>query len=210
MMVPLLGLVSSKKFWTLMLGLGAAIGALEVDERIFWSTVGLTGVLILAQGLTDIGKAKAEIEQRSIQDGFSRLGVMLMLTGLAITFVVASCGWIQRETKAVARNFVDCTKPQLVTSAGELGSILEPAIESLLSDNGHLDKAGWSALVRELKSDAAGCALGAVVSRLSKPRDQNAPYASPLTIDVPELEATWAQTRHEQFGDRTFALGAGS
>lgn len=57
-------LVSSMKFWTVILGLSTAVGAkfgLKVDPDIYWSIVGLFGLLIGAQGLTDHGKEAAKI-----------------------------------------------------------------------------------------------------------------------------------------------------
>lgn len=133
---------------------------------------------------------------------------LLLSFALVCTVVsCSSCAAIKGEAKEAASNYVDCMKPQLVEAAGELGSVLQPAVEQLLSDTGHVDKSGFKALVGELKSDAAGCAIATVVARLSKPRDQGAPLAAPLAIDVPELQAAWADTRREQFGGRTFALG---
>ena len=58
----LLRLVSSMKFWTLILGLITSLGAkygFQVDPEVFWSIVGLFGLLIGAQGLTDQGKTAA-------------------------------------------------------------------------------------------------------------------------------------------------------
>jgi len=53
------------KFWTMILGFVTALGVkygFKVDPDVFWSVVGLFGLLIGAQGLTDHGK-EAAIEQ---------------------------------------------------------------------------------------------------------------------------------------------------
>jgi hypothetical protein len=58
----LLRLVSSMKFWTLILGLLVSLGAkygFEVDPEVYWAIVGLFGFLLGAQGLTDQGKTAA-------------------------------------------------------------------------------------------------------------------------------------------------------
>ncbi len=56
--------MSSMKFWTMILGMVTAIGAkygFKVDPETYWSIVGLFGLLIGAQGLTDHGKEAAKI-----------------------------------------------------------------------------------------------------------------------------------------------------
>jgi len=60
----LLRLISSMKFWTAVLGIVTALGAkygLKVDADLYWSIVGMFGVLLGAQGLTDHGKVAAQI-----------------------------------------------------------------------------------------------------------------------------------------------------
>ncbi len=67
MKAALIRLVSSMKFWTFVLGLLTALGArygIKVDAEIYWSIVGLTAVLIGAQGATDAGRAAAEVNAR--------------------------------------------------------------------------------------------------------------------------------------------------
>ncbi len=52
------------KFWTAVLGILSAIGAkygFRVDPEVYWSIVGIFGLLIGAQGLTDHGKEAAKI-----------------------------------------------------------------------------------------------------------------------------------------------------
>lgn len=52
-------LVSSLKFWTLVLALITAFAAkygIAVDDNTYWTIVGFFGVLLGAQGLTDFGK----------------------------------------------------------------------------------------------------------------------------------------------------------
>jgi hypothetical protein len=215
MKTALLRLFSSMKFWTLLLGLGTSLGAkygLNVDPETYWSMVGLFGLLLGVQGLNDHGKAKAEIETRSIQSGSARLDLLawLVLPAIAGVLFATACTALKSEAKHATSDVVDCMKPQLADRSHELGSVLETSVLSLITDQGHVDKAGFKALTRELKSDAAGCAIAAVVSRLSKPRDQGAPFASPLTVDAGELQAAWAETQRQQFGGRTFVLEAGS
>lgn len=60
----ILRLVSSMKFWTAILGIISALGArygFQVDPEVYWSIVGIFGLLIGAQGLTDHGKEAAKI-----------------------------------------------------------------------------------------------------------------------------------------------------
>lgn len=57
-------LLSSMKFWTVVLGIISALGAkygINVDPSVYWSIIGLFGILIGAQGLTDHGKEAAKI-----------------------------------------------------------------------------------------------------------------------------------------------------
>lgn len=52
-------LLSSSKFWTLVIGLAGALGArygFAVDTDTMWMIAGLVGVLLGAQGLNDHGK----------------------------------------------------------------------------------------------------------------------------------------------------------
>lgn len=57
-------LLSSMKFWTTILGVVSALGAkygFNVDPDGYWSIVGLFGLLLGAQGLTDHGKEAAKV-----------------------------------------------------------------------------------------------------------------------------------------------------
>lgn len=212
MKTALLRVFSSMKTWTLLLALLTSQGAkygLDVDEKTYWTIVGLFGLLLGVQGLNDHGKAKAEIENRSVQSGFVRIDALFLVVFFLLFGAVTACSWLKGEAKEATADVVDCMKPQLVERSNELGAVLETSVLSLVSDSGSVDKAGFKALTRNLKSDAAGCAIAAVVARLSKPRGQDS-QASPLTVDAGELQAAWADTRVEQFGGRTFALGAGS
>lgn len=210
MKTALLRLFSSMKFWTLLLGLVTSLGAkhgLEVDAQTYWSIVGLFGLLLGVQGLNDHGKAKAEIETRHIQSGFARIEVMAFFVVPVALGVIVGCAALKRETKQAASDVVDCMKPELRERSTELGGVLERSVLSLLSDTGKVDRAGFKSLTSGLKSDAAGCAIATVVSRLSKPRGQDS-QASPLAVDALDLQSTWADARREQFGGRVF-VGAG-
>lgn len=66
-------LLSSMKFWTVVLGLLTSFGAkygFKVDPDMFWAIVGLFGLLLGAQGLQDHGKeaAKAQIPVAALVD----------------------------------------------------------------------------------------------------------------------------------------------
>lgn len=64
----ILRLLSSMKFWTLILGVATALGVkygIKVDPDVYWSIVGLFGLLIGAQGLTDHGKEAAKVTSAS-------------------------------------------------------------------------------------------------------------------------------------------------
>lgn len=215
MKTALLRLFSSMKFWTLLLGLVTSLGAkygLGIDPDTYWSIVGLFGLLLGVQGLNDHGKGKAEIEARNVQNGFARRELLIIIALLVVPGalgVVVGCATFKNEAKHAAADAVDCMEPKLVDRANELVGVIEQAVPPLLSDTGKIDRAGFKSLTQGLKSDAAGCAIATVVARLSKPRGQDS-QASPLAVDVPELEAAWADTRREQFGGRTFLLGAGS
>lgn len=57
-------LLSSMKFWTVILGIVTALGAkygINVDPEVYWSIVGLFGLLLGAQGLADHGKEAAKV-----------------------------------------------------------------------------------------------------------------------------------------------------
>jgi hypothetical protein len=60
----LLRLAGSMKFWTLVLTLLGCLAAkygFEVDAETYWSIVGLGTALLIGQGLTDQGKAAAQV-----------------------------------------------------------------------------------------------------------------------------------------------------
>lgn len=62
-------LLSSTKFWTAILGIVSALGArygFQVDPEVYWSIVGIFGLLIGAQGLTDHGKEAARISTKKV------------------------------------------------------------------------------------------------------------------------------------------------
>lgn len=68
MKAALIALLSSMKFLTTVLGIVTALAArygFHVDPDTFWMIAGLFVVLLTGQGLTDHGKAAAQIAAKS-------------------------------------------------------------------------------------------------------------------------------------------------
>lgn len=64
-------LLSSMKFWTAVLGLLGTLAAkygFDVDERMYWTIVGIVGLLLVGQAATDHGKAAAQAHAASLFD----------------------------------------------------------------------------------------------------------------------------------------------
>jgi hypothetical protein len=211
MKTALLRLLSSMKFWTLLLGLVTSLGArygFDVDPEVYWSIVGLTGLLLGAQGLTDHGKSKAEIETRNIQSGSIQLLLIIALavpTGVIAGSQLAGCAGLNRETRAAASAAVDCTTDQALQVAKEYGPSVELAVQSQLSDTGKLDRTSFAALAKSFASDTGRCVLARVVTRLLTPGGTDT-QATPLAVDTADVNAAWDAVRREQFGGRKFAL----
>lgn len=208
MKTALLRLLSSMKFWTLLLGIVTSLGAkygLEVDPEVYWSIVGLFGLLIGAQGLNDHGKAKAEIETRSIQSGFFRLDLLVIVfAGGSLTLV--ACSWLKSETKHVAADVVDCTTDQALAVAKEYAPSVELAVRSQLSDVGKLDHVSFTELAKSFGTDAGRCVLARVVARLLVPSGNDS-QSTPLAVDTADVAATWEAVRASVYGGQTFQLG---
>jgi hypothetical protein len=209
---PLARLFSSMKFMTFLLGVittQAAKYGFEVDPETYWTITGLFGLLLGAQAATDHGKAKAEIESRNVQSGRFRVGVTLALAGsfiVAAPFALAACGWLKSETKAVASDVVDCTKANAVSAAMEFAPLVDSMLASALSDTGKMDWASVKAATKSFALDTGGCVLAAAIERLKQPRGQDS-QASPLAVDLADLEAGWSLLRRTQFEGKMFALG---
>lgn len=65
----ILRLLSSMKFWTVVLGVLTSIGAkygFKVDQDMFWAIVGLFGLLLGTQGLQDHGKEAAKAKAAAL------------------------------------------------------------------------------------------------------------------------------------------------
>jgi len=85
---PLVRMLSSLKFWTVLLGIASSQAAkhgFEVDEATYWTIVGFFGLLLGAQGLQYHGKEAAKMKQA----GFTRLESMLVVVLLG---AVTACG----------------------------------------------------------------------------------------------------------------------
>lgn len=208
MKTALLALLSSKKFLTTLLGTLTAIAAkygLEVDPEIYWSIVGLTAVLVGAQGLNDHGKAKAEIETRHIQSG--RIGLELLPFVLVFGAVVgvAACGWMKSETKHVAADLVDCTTAKAIELTKEFGPTVDQALLGFLSDTGQIDRSSLTALAKSYATDDARCVLAKSVARLLQ-GGGNDSQSSPLAVDIGDLGRAWNAVRVEEFGGKNFVL----
>lgn len=57
-------LLTSAKFWTMIIGLIVTLGArygFQVDPEVMWMIAGIVAILLGAQGLTDMGKSAALI-----------------------------------------------------------------------------------------------------------------------------------------------------
>ena len=190
---------------------GLEAGMWLLEERatfVQWFGLGalLVGMFVLFASLA--GDAVfGRRAQRARQHGGSTMLVMATVAIAGVTLLAcSSCATLKQQGRDVAGDVVDCMKPELLDAARELGSVLDTALVTVLSDSGKVDREGFKAIARDLTSDAAGCALAAAIERLKKPRDQGPPFASPLTVDVADLEAGWSDIRREQFGGRSFAV----
>lgn len=217
---PLARQLTSMKVWTVIIWMTLtpssawlASHGFELSDETVGKIAGymtiIFGILLGTQGLADHGKAKAEIESRNVQSGRFRVGVAVSLACvliIAAPFALSSCGWMKRETKAVASDIVDCTKANAVAAALEYGPLVDSVLASALSDTGKVDWKSVKAATKNFALDTGGCVLAAAIERLKQPRGQDS-QASPLAVDVADLEAGWTLLRRTQFDGKTFALG---
>jgi hypothetical protein len=117
---PLVGLLQSKKVWTMALGVvtsQAAKHGFEVDPVTYWTIVGFFTALLAAQAVNDHGKGAAQVHADSMnapsgslpptvteedlpapssQGGFASLRLLAAIVVLG-TLAISACGASQRE-----------------------------------------------------------------------------------------------------------------
>lgn len=219
MKTALLRLLSSLKFWTLIIGAivtassaalakyGLEVSDEAVREVATWLATGFA-VLLGGQALADHGKSKAEIETRHIQSGFIRLDALVFTLAAAAMIGMVACSWLKSETKAAGRAVIDCTTDRALEVAKEYAPSVELAVRSQLSDTGQIDREGLKALAKSFATDTGRCVLARVVTRLLVPTGSDT-QATPLPVDTEDVAAAWDAVRADVYGGKSFALGDG-
>jgi hypothetical protein len=210
----LLGLLSSKKFMTWLLGMFIALGAkygFHVDPEVFWTLVGLTGVLLGAQGATDHGKAAAMVHAESMKEepkldldvgaarsseaGFVSYATVLIIAGVVlICMSITACAMLRDEAKHEGRALIDCTTKSAKDTIATFGATVDEVLVSSTAADGSIDRDRVKAATKGFATNTAKCVLADAIARAlnPKPDDPNAPKSSPLEAKPDELHALFA------------------
>lgn len=237
MLEAIKGLLASKKFLmailTVVAWLVARKGyAMDVDET--FALISPLIAAIVGQGIADVGKGKALTDAESLrariaelqsqlaaietakkpESGAINLALMQLLVCIAAAFALATsvgCGWLKRESKAVAAAFADCTKGQAKAAVDELAPLADAALSQAIDPDG---KVQWGPIVdwsKRFTTNIGGCVLADAVARALAPPsdDPNAPKSSPLVVDRASLRDGFRALAVERFGGVTFKTANG-
>lgn len=128
---------------------------------------------------------------------------------VAVCLVLTSCAWLKSNAKEAAADVVDCTtakaKAAVVAFAPLVTSVVVDSIDAagradwtkLKSTTSGLGSAAVDRGTREL----FGCAMQAVVNRLTDPQLlEGRPQSEAVAVDPVALSSGWSAMRAEVFG----------
>jgi hypothetical protein len=135
--------------------------------------------------------------------------VLLLLSWFVI--VACACGWLSKETKAVAADIVDCTTASAKKTVTELGPMADAMLLSAVDAQSKIDWNPITDLAKKFSADVGGCVLADAVARALKPTpaDPNAPKSSPLEVDRVSLRSGFVDLKAKLFPGKTFKTAAG-
>lgn len=217
-------LVTSKKFIVAVLLTIANIVGYKLGipvETLAILTAPLTGYII-AQGVADIGKPAAQVvaaqpaspsaalATKPPQAGFVRLGLMLVLTAIAV--LIVACAWTKHEATTLGHDVVDCSKPALKDVSKQVAPVVEAEVVQLTTPDGKLQSGPVKQLFSSFVNETGWCVAAEVVNSLlnPKPPAADAPKSEQLVLDAASVRATFEELRREQFGGKTFKLADGT
>lgn len=136
--------------------------------------------------------------------------VLVLLAGM-LAAGAGACSWLKSESKQVAHDVVDCTKPAAVDAAKQFGPIFEAEVVQLSTPDGKLQAGPVADLVKSFAIETGGCVAAKVFASLLKPApaDPNAPKASELELDATSVCAVFEELRRERFAGKSFKLENG-
>lgn len=205
--LPLVRLLSSMKFWTVILAVvttQAAKHGFEVDPTTYWTIVGLFTALLTGQALQDHGKERAKVEAdmvaKASQGGFVSLemlvGAMCALFIVGTIMSVGGCAWLKSEAKETGKAAIDCVADQAAKQAiAEFGPTVDDVLVNATAADGSIDRARVKSATRAFATNAAKCVLADAILRALKPADADpgAPKSSPLEASAAELLLLYAE-----------------
>lgn len=156
---------------------------------------------------SDVAAAIVTADIRKPQGGFVDRFVIIGMALIAMLFVGGmACGWLKKETKAIASSIIDCTKGEASKAVHELGPVVDAVLTNAIDRDSKVDWNPIRDLTKSFTADIGGCVLSDAISRAlaPKPDDPNAPKASPLEVDAAALRADFAAFKLERFPGRTF------
>lgn len=202
--MPLCRMLSSLKFWTVIVGTLSTYLAkkdIVLDPEMAKYVAGFFALLLAGQGLQDHGKERAKVEA---QRGFAVVELLVALVAIAGLCSLVACSWLKSETKQTASTVVDCASQQ----AKELTEQLSPTFEQLLDratgGDGRIDWPSIDDATSRLKA-TAWCALENTVARiLSRVPLSDGVMSSPLEQNREQLLGGVADLRRRKFAGVTF------
>lgn len=130
-----------------------------------------------------------------------------ILAVLAFAVGIAGCGWLKSTSRTVADHAVDCTTAQAVKVAGELGSVVRPAVVAAVAGG---DWAPLKTLAKDGTAEVLGCLLANVATDLER-AIRGAPKTHAQQLDPDQLHAGVRALLVERFGNaRTFQTPLGA
>lgn len=198
-------LLSSMKFWTMVLGLAATFLAkygIKTDASTAEMVAAGFGILLGAQGLTDHGKAAAEaaacptcsaapepvvakpVKVVKNKRGMATVETLILLFGAAAFAALVACGAVSdckkpeqvNTVKCVAINAViDCTKGEIPNVILTVGPVVEKVISESTGADGSVDWAHVEKTIVSLGPAYGACVLGAILHAKKSPKAKHEP-----------------------------------
>lgn len=195
-------LLSSMKTWTLLIGLTATFLAkygIHVDDQTAQYIAGGFALLLGMQGVTDHGKAAAQITADANREAATdtsesppTTAVMVNVDAsqtermasqpadplqkfspiavlLLLLTVLPGCAWFKSEGKALAKEMVDCTTATAKNAVVQFAPVLEGYLVRAIDGNGHVDTDAVKSVAKSFAPEIGGCVIADVFARALKP-----------------------------------------
>lgn len=148
---------------------------------------------------------------KTSQAGHVSLGLLVVIVIPALV-AIAACGWLGSETKATAKDLVDCTKGEAKQVTAELGPVVDVLLVNAIDPSSKVQWAPIEDIAKKFSADVGGCLLADAVTRAlaPAPADPAAPKSSPLVVDQASLRDGFAAYKARTFPGKAFKTDHGA